>query len=69
MPEWLIGLVITVSLGVFADYIRMKIVITRIDFQLGRIASDIESEKSTRKRLHEHFDGRIRVLETHLKIT
>lgn len=63
MEHWELGLLATLSMAVFADYIRMKIILTRIEWQLGRLSADRESEKDTLRRLHSDFDQRIRSLE------
>lgn len=65
IPNWIGGLIVTVSIGIFLDYFRMKVILTRIDWQLGRIASDRESEKATMVRVHSDFESRLRALEKH----
>lgn len=65
VPEWVGGLVAAIALGIFADYIRMKIVITKIGYQIDRLVSDRESEKDTIRRVHMDFESRIRILESH----
>lgn len=56
------------SIGALQVWILLQIYnihgkISSFETQMGRIISDIESEKDTRKRLHEDFDHRIRTLE------
>ena len=60
IPEWLLIIVVTGMLGLlgwigrllFAIQLAMVGLKTTMDLQLGRIASDIESEKETRARVH-----------------
>lgn len=69
MPDWLAPALFSATLGVQAWILlaisRLQISSAENKMQLGRLVSDIESEKGTRKRLHENFDERIRSLETH----
>lgn len=59
--------VLTVEGWILLELIALKIKLAQYETQLLRIVSDIESEKGTRKRLHEDFEMRIRTLETRHK--
>lgn len=50
---------------ILLEIVKLKMAQSGYDSQLGRIVSDIESEKDTRKRLHDKFDDRLRALEIH----
>lgn len=67
MPEWLVpilfGVIISLQGWILLEIIRLKVSAAGYDIQLGRIVSDIESEKGTRKRIHIEFDTRLRALE------
>lgn len=67
MADWLQVLLATIVISlqtwILLEIIKLKVSQTRSDVQLGRIVSDIESEKGTRKRLHDDFETRLRTLE------
>lgn len=71
MPDWLQAIVVTTTIGlqgwVLVVLYNSNAKMAEFRAQLGRIISDIESEKGTRKRVHETFDARIRSLEIHHK--
>lgn len=65
--EWLYGIgittVVSLQAWILIEIISLKTKGAGYDAQLGRIVSDIESEKGTRKRIHEDFEARLRTLE------
>lgn len=74
MPEWLQASVLSVVVGlqawILVEIVGLKVKQAKADEkfdgfkdQLGRIVSDIESEKDTRARLHTDFETRLRTLE------
>lgn len=67
MPDWLQIIFCTTMLSLQAwillEIVKLKMTQVAYDIQLKRIVSDIESEKGTRKRLHENFENRLRALE------
>lgn len=69
MPEWLqivfCSTMIALQSWILLEIVKLKMAQSGYDSQLGRIVSDIESEKDTRKRLHDKFDDRLRALEIH----
>lgn len=71
MPEWLqitfCSTMIALQSWILLEIVKLKMAQSAYDAQLGRIVSDIESEKDTRKRLHDRFDERIRELEFNRK--
>lgn len=56
--------VLAVEGWILIELIALKIKLAKYETQLLRIVSDIESEKGTRRRLHEDFENRIRALES-----
>lgn len=60
---------ILTSVGIaLLGWVLLEIIKIKVDFasfrvQIGRIISDIESEKGTRKRLHDDYETRFRTLE------
>jgi len=65
MAPALFSVVIGLQAWILLEIIRLKVNVAEDKIQLGRISSDIESEKGTRKRLHDSFEARLRVLENH----
>lgn len=67
--EWLYGIVVTaiISLQVWIllEIVALKIKVAGYDAQLGRLVSDAESEKGTRKRVNDDIERRLRALEHH----
>lgn len=54
-------IVLAVQLWIIWEVLMLKY---QMKSRLGRIESDIESEKETRKRRNDQFDDRLRQLET-----
>jgi Zn-dependent M16 (insulinase) family peptidase len=54
---------INAKLDSLREQIGLSNRITAVETQLGRIISDIESEKGTRLRIHHDFETRLRFLE------
>lgn len=69
MPEWIMPVLTTAAIGllvwILLVIIGLKEKMIEAHMRLGRIESDMESEKGTRKRLHENFDRRLLELERH----
>lgn len=65
--EWLYGIGITTVIAlqgwILVEIIGLKLKGAAHDSQLGRLVSDAESEKGTRKRIHDDFERRLRTLE------
>lgn len=65
--EWLYGIGITTIIAlqgwILVEIISLKVKAAGYDSQFGRLVSDAESEKGTRKRIHDDFERRLRTLE------
>lgn len=65
--QWLITVPLTIVVAlqswILLEIIKLKIKTAEYRFQIGRLVSDIESEKGTRLRLHADFESRLRRLE------
>lgn len=59
------GVIVALQGWILLEIISLKVNIGRHDTQIGRIVSDIESEKGTRKRTNSDIETRLRVLERH----
>lgn len=69
--EWLYGLVVATIIAL-QSYILLKLITLEIQLvelrvQVGRLVSDTESEKGTRKRIHDDFESRLRNLEKYAR--
>lgn len=49
--------------GLWAKYWHLANRVSRLELQMGRFISDIESEKDTRRRANRDLTNRIRILE------
>lgn len=67
--EWLYAIVVSSVLAlqgwILLEIIGLKVTLSQHDQQIKRVVSDQESEKGTRKRSNDDFEGRLRVLERH----
>lgn len=65
--EWLYGIsaatIISLLAWILVEIIGLKVKLAGYDAQMGRLVSDAESEKGTRKRIHEDFERRLRAVE------
>lgn len=64
------GILVSLNAWVLLEIVKVKLSITRYEErlqsytqQLGRIVSDIESEKRNRRDVHADFEKRLRTLE------
>jgi hypothetical protein len=58
-----IAAVITLQVSILAALLNVMFRLVRVETQIGRIVSDIESEKDSRKRVHMDFEHRITKIE------
>lgn len=67
--EWLYSIGVVTMIGlqswILQKLVGLEITLTRHDQQIGRITSDAESEKGTRKRRNDDIEARLRMLERH----
>lgn len=61
----LAGTLVGLQSWILLELVSLKVSIAQSTTQINRIVSDAESEKGTRKRIHEDFERRLRILETH----
>lgn len=68
--EWLLlisgtilGIVVALQTWILLEIVKLKVSLSEHRMQIGRIVSDTESEKETRKRVHSNFETRLRALE------
>jgi hypothetical protein len=54
---------ITLQVSILAALLNVMFRLVRAETQIGRIVSDIESEKDSRKRVHMDFEHRITKIE------
>jgi len=72
MNPWIIPLslvIVGILVGLLGWTLRtinnLMVEIVALRTQVGRLVSDADSEKGTRKRVHDNFEHRIRALELH----
>lgn len=69
--EWLYGIGITTIVALQAwiliEIISLKVKTASYDLQMGRLVSDAESEKETRKRSNERIDLRFNEFDQRLR--
>lgn len=64
--EWLYILastIIALQGWILVEVIGLKMKTAGYDAQINRLVSDADSEKGTRKRLHDDFEKRLRAVE------
>lgn len=61
------GVIISIQSWILLEIVRLKVSLGKHDDQIGRFLSDVESEKDTRKRVHQDFERRLRALEIYRK--
>lgn len=57
------SLIVALQSWILLEILRLRVQTARFDQQISRLVSDAESEKETRKRLHEGFEFRLRAVE------
>lgn len=72
MPEWALIVLCTSILGlqtwILLEIVKLKISFGITNLRFGRIESDAESEKGTRRRIHIEFAKRLRTIEYKLNV-
>lgn len=70
MASWIIpvclflaSLVVGLESWILLELIRLRLTVSKMEWQQGRLVSDVESEKDTRARTNEMLEQRIRTLE------
>ncbi len=57
------GVIIGLQVTILATILNLMLRLVKVETQIGRIVSDIESEKDSRKRVHVDFEKRISHIE------
>jgi len=70
-PEmyYLLGGVFTCISAGFIAYVSIVRKLAHIDGSIGRIASDLESEKQVRSERNNDYESRLRALERHARVS